>query len=107
MKNAATMSSTAELEKPLSASPLLTSMAPVIMAVARPISATEGVGRGCRMSPRMVATKMPSMCMPRGSTPSGAGMKKITAPTRSMSPNFQSIETVSRLMVLDSWVEST
>jgi len=75
MKNAATMSSTAELENPLSASPPLTSMAPVIMAVARPISATEGVGRGCRMSPRMVATKIPSMCMPRGSTPSGAGMQ--------------------------------
>ena len=107
MKNAATISRTAELEKPLSASPLLTSMAPVIMAVASPISATDGVGRGCRMSPRMVATKMPSMCMPRGSTPSGAGMKKITAPTSTISPNFQSMETVSRLMVLDSWVEST
>ncbi|GAA2107850.1 hypothetical protein GCM10009824_00630 [Kocuria atrinae] len=33
--------------------------------------------------------------MPRGSTPSGGGMKKMTAPTTSMTPNFQSMETVS------------
>lgn len=74
MKKAATMSQIVELPNPWSAS-FSAVMVPVIMAAARPITATEAVGRGWRISPKIVPTKIPAMCMPRGSTPSGDGMQ--------------------------------
>lgn len=72
----ATISQIVALEKPLSAS-VTGFMVPVIMASASPSSATDGVGSGCRISPRIVPTKIASMCMPRASTPSGGSIRKI------------------------------
>ena len=73
MKNDATMSQMVVFEKPASAS--LGVIVLVTIASASPMIATEPVGSGCRISPRIVATKIPSMCMPLASTPAGAGMK--------------------------------
>ena len=59
-------------------------MVPVIIAAPRPMSATDGVGNGWKIRPRMVPTKMASMCMPRGSTPSGAGTNQRARVTATM-----------------------
>jgi hypothetical protein len=74
MKNAATMSQIDELPRPANAS-LDALIAPVSMEAVRPMMATAAVGSGCRTSATIVATKMPSICMPRASTPSGTGRK--------------------------------
>ncbi|OUD84964.1 hypothetical protein BC477_11175 [Clavibacter michiganensis subsp. michiganensis] len=81
MKNDATMSQMVGFAKPTSASPSVV-MVPASIATARPVSATGAVGSGWRMSARTVPTKMPAMCMPRGSTPAGGGRARCRPPPR-------------------------
>ena len=73
MKNDATINQMVALLKPDKASAGI--WVPVIMATASPVRATEPVGNGCRISATIVPTKMPSMCIPCGSTPAGVGRK--------------------------------
>ena len=75
MENAATMSSTTQFANPLDASSPLAFTAPVVMAAARAASASDGVGRGCRTRPEIVATKMPNRCARHGGCAHGPGVK--------------------------------
>ena len=80
IKNAATIIQIESLPKPLSASSLAF-MVPVIIAAPRPISATDGVGSGWKIRPRIVPAKIASICIPRGSTPGGTGINQMAIVT--------------------------
>jgi hypothetical protein len=51
---------------------------PLSAVAATPIIAMAPIGRGLRMIPTLVATKIANKCHALGWTPSGAGTKQIT-----------------------------
>ena len=78
IKKAATISQTVLLANPDSIGPIL--RIPVRPVIMTPRRTTAPMGRGERISPKIVATKMARRCQASGFTPAGMGEYQMTTP---------------------------
>jgi hypothetical protein len=78
-KKAATINHTVLLAKPERDWAIL--RVPVREVIMTPIITTAPMGKGVRMSPKMVATKMAKRCQASFFTPAGIGINQIINPT--------------------------
>ena len=85
-RKALTISQIVALPKPLKASAGLTTFGKPVRPTE--ISAIAPIGRGCRIKPTMVATKMANICIAWGFKPAGTGRNHNTKPTATVKIPF-------------------